>query len=630
MMTVPLTIWVWFCVYLNLAGWFLSGIRQLNAAGYAAALLIFCLGAWIFRRELFADAGGRQTLGKKIRRCRRCFPSIFFGAAGLVFLGGLLHAPNNYDALTYRLPRILNWLAAGHWLWIPTINDRMNYSAPAWEWLAAPQFALLHSDRALFLINVAGFFLLPGLLFSVFRQAGVRRRVAWVWMWLLPLAWGYVLQAGGLGNDLTGTVFCLASVHFGLRARQSGRAQDVCLALLSAALMTGIKMSNLPLALPCLVAVWPALPSLRRSLPKSFAVAVIALVVSAAPIMVLNQIYCGRWSGDPQNASRLQAKNPLAALFGNSLQLVQASLLPPVLPAAQESYKRMNEMLPASWHAYLHREFPRYYLGNFQELPSEEGSGLGVGVSLTLAVVVVLGLRRMPKINWTSPATGIALAAWVASAAYMTKMASEGTARLLLPYYALLILPLLKLEIQARLLRHRAWRCWLLLVALSVSPAVILSPSRPLWPAQTFSKAWSQRFPDSRLARRVADVYAGYASRNDALAPLREALPPTATKIGLIIGSNDAEYSFWRPFGERTAVCLRDGRNASGLFLPKGIEWLVVHKTIWNEVSALPLEEWATLHRAKIILTLPIVTFVKRGPEDWCLLHLNPPGNPSS
>jgi len=102
--------------------------------------------------------------------------------------------------------------------------------------------ALTRSDRGLFLINALGFLLLPGLLFSVFRQLGVARKVAWAWMWLLPLGYGFVTQAGSIGNDLMGAVCCLLSVHFGLRARHSGRVSEVWFAALAAALMTGVKI----------------------------------------------------------------------------------------------------------------------------------------------------------------------------------------------------------------------------------------------------------------------------------------------------------------------------------------------------------------------------------------------------
>ena len=206
---------------------------------------------------------------KIFRRCRRPLPAIFFLLAALVFLGGILYAPNNFDALTYRLPRMLNWLAAGKWFWISTINERQNYSGADWEWIAMPFLALLRSDRGMFLINALGFLLMPGLLFSIFRRLGVARKVAWTWMWLLPLAYGCLTQAGSIGNDFLGALFCLLSIYFGLRARRSGRVTDVWLAVLAAALLTGVKLSNLPLALPCLVAIWPALGQLKKIWPAA-------------------------------------------------------------------------------------------------------------------------------------------------------------------------------------------------------------------------------------------------------------------------------------------------------------------------------------------------------------------------
>ena len=619
-MSALLKLWIWLGVYLNVAGWTLSAIHQLNATGYSFALAVFFLCIWRCRREFDCRGEAARWLRRLRRRFLRPFPLVFLAAFGLVLLGGALYAPSNYDALTYRLPRILNWLDAGSWFWISGGNDRMNYSGVGAEWLAVPQIALWHTDRTLFLYNVAGFALMPGLLFSVFRQAGVGKRTAVVWMWLLPLACGYVMQAGSVGNDFTGAVLCLASVHFGLRARRSGEVQDVWLALLAAALMTGIKLSNLPLALPCLVAVWPALPGLRRSLAKSFAVLSLGAVASALPLMAMNQLYAGNWGGDPLNTSQIQMKNPAAALLGNSLQLAQASLLPPILPGALTVYERMNDAMPDSWHAYLHREFPRYYLGGFQELPSEEGAGLGLGITASLAMALIFGVRRIPAIRWTSPATLLTLATLLAFGAYMTKMGSEATARLLLPYYPLLLLPVLKLPVQELWLRHRAWRLWLLLAGLSVLPAVILSPARPLWPAQRFSQAWLEKHPDSKLAKRLVTTYSTYANRNDLLRPIREQIPDKVHRIAFAAGSNDTEYSLWRPFGTRSVYCLWRGRERQDPVLPGDIEWLVVHVKEWNAYATVPLGEWASRNRLEVVTTLPIVTFAKHGADDWCLL----------
>ena len=542
----------------------------------------------------------------------------------MAFVGGAIYPPNNYDALTYRLPRMLNWLAAGHWFWIPTANDRMNYSACAWEWTAMPFFALLRSDRGLFLVNAIGFLLMPGLLFSIFRRLGVARKVAWTWMWILPLAYGYATQAGSIGNDFTGTLFGLISVYYGLRACRSQDVKDVWLATLAAALMTDAKLSNLPLLLPCLVAVWPALPRLRERWIAGVAVMAVAALVSAAPIMALNQLHTGSWSGDPKNLSKIQIKSPAAAFLGNSLLLSQQSFMPPVLPAAHKVNDWLDEKMPDSWRTTLAEKFPRYRLNGLNELPQEEGAGLGLGVTLLLLAAIGIATcgfirkRSFPKISY------VGLAAWVSVLFFMFKMGSEATARLLLPYYPLAVVPILLLPIQECLLQFRAWKIFTVLAALSVLPAVVLSPSRPLWPALSASEWLLRHYPDKPAAQRTAAVYTTYEHRNDALAPLRASLPDGVLKIGFLAGGNDTDYSLWRPFGLRQVEYLQSGADRS-INVPDGVEWIVVKRAAWQDVSDVPLETWAAQHHAKITLSVPIATIVSWGEQTWCVLHIEKP-----
>lgn len=633
-MPVFIMLWVWFCAYLNCAGWALSAIHQLNAGGYAVALALWfvALLVWKVSRKGRKGCEGKafQTsrpsrdnscFRKFRRRFRRPLPLVFLIVAALSFLGGAIYAPNNYDALTYRLPRILNWLDAGHWTWISTGDPRLNYSTTAWEWLATPFFALTRSDRGLFLINALGFLLMPGMLFSIFRESGVARKVAWSWMWILPLAYGCATQAGSAGNDLTGALFALASVYFGLRAHHSGNVRDIWLAGLAAALMTGAKLSNLPLLLPCLVAVWPALIRLRERLAASFAVACVAVVVSAAPTLALNQINTGSWTGDPQNLGQMEAKNPGAAFLGNGILLSQQSFMPPALPAAHKVDAWLNEKMPASWHQTLEEKFPRYFLNHLNELPQEETAGLGLGVTLLLLAALAAAIggsirkRSLPKMSV------VGLAAWISILFFMLKMGSEATARLLLPYYPLVIILVLLQPVQEKLQSLRVWKIFAIMAALSVLPAIILSPARPLFPAVRFSERLAERHPGSAAAQRLAMVYATYARRNDSLAPLRDHLPDDARKIGFAAGTDDTDYSLWRPFGKRQAVCLRsEGENSPDI--PDGVEWIVVKQKTWREFSGLPLDDWAARHHAKIVLTVPITTVVAWGDETWCLLHV--------
>ena len=626
-MNRAILLWVCAFAYLNIAGWVLSGLHELNAMGYEIAMLPGLAAAWFWRRDIIGNSRIFPRWAALRRRLCKPFPAIYFLVAALAFFGGILHAPNNFDAMTYRLPRMLNWLAAGHWIWIPTINERLNCSDPAWEWTAMPLLALTRSDRALFLIDLSGYLLMPGLLFSIFRQLGVARRVAWTWMWILPLAYGYATQAGSVGNDLTGGVLCLVSVFFGLRSRRSGKVEHVWLAVLAAALMTGVKISNAPLALPCLAAMWPALGLLRRRVVGSLVVAGIAVVVSAVPIMILNQLHTGSWTGDPTDRYHMRVDSPGAALLGNGVLLVQQSFMPPVLPNARKMDDLFNKNLPVSWQQTLNEKFPRYRLNHLNELPQEEIAGLGLGVTLLLLVSAIGAIGGVGRSFSTgkifSSVMLVGLAAWVAALVYVLKMGSEAAPRLMLPYYPLLVVPFLLAPAQERLLRFRLWRIITVVAALSVLPAIVLSPSRPLFPLSMVEK-FAQCHPGSALAQRLVMVYTTYAQRNDLLAPLRAGLPADVKKVGYVAGSNDTDYSLWRPLSTRQVVCLQNViQNSTPL--PEDLEWMVVKQTDWPEFSQLPLEEWASRHHAEIVLSIPLVTVVAKGEETWCLLHLKKP-----
>src|SRR5271170_6275748 len=135
-------LWVWFCAYLNCAGWALSAIHQLNAGGYAVVLLIWFAALFVWRRKISAQIFPHYCCHKFRRRFRRLFPLAFLILAALAFLGGAIYAPNNYDALAYREPRVLHWLAADQWHWIQGIFPRVNNRSCGFEWVTAPFIAL--------------------------------------------------------------------------------------------------------------------------------------------------------------------------------------------------------------------------------------------------------------------------------------------------------------------------------------------------------------------------------------------------------------------------------------------------------------------------------------------------------
>jgi hypothetical protein len=618
-------LWILASVACVAAGWILSALNELNARGYAVFFAISGFGFALWVRLRGGPAGWwgntRGWTGRCRRRFSRLLPKVYALSAFIVILGGALFPPRNYDALTYRFPRILHWWAASSWHWIQTPNDRLNLSGTGFEWLMMPLFALSHSDRLFFLINVAAYLLMPGLLFGVFAGLGVSRRAAWYWMWLLPMGLCYLMQAGSVGNDSFAVTYLLAAIWFGLRAARDGRVSDLWMAILAGALLTGVKGSNLPLPLAVGWAILPALKLVRlRPIPSLF-VLLLALLVSYVPTAWFNELYTGHWTGDPYNMGKLQVQKPLAGIVGNSLQLAVQSLEPPFLPLANPAQVWVWKHLPEGLRSFINQGFPRFDLG-FRELPQEEASGLGLGVTVIaiLALFSAIANRRSkPLAAWPLAARRgltIGLLAWLSLLAYMVKMGSESTGRLVAAYYPLLLLPILVHPSQETWARPR-WRhvlaAWVGATAVVV---LILSPARPLWPAESVLGWFARKLPDNSLIARAQRVYQVYKSRNDVFAALRAQIPPSVSVIGVIEAGDDMESSLWRPFGKRAVVDLVDLKRDR----PPNVEWVVVRNGIVAGKSP-TFEEWTRDTGGTLVCTEMITSKVHIGPEKWSLLR---------
>ncbi len=304
-------VWILTLVLLNAGGWLLSACGQLNAVGYAVLLVAGAGG--IFGVLRIEDCGLRNPDRATATGQRRAkggrgrlriaewglrngklgsgwFPMLFAVVAGMALLGGILHPPNSGDSLQYRIPRMLEWWWHGGWFWIPALDARVNTRASGSEWVAMPLLIFTRSDRWLFLPSWVSLLMMPGLIYSLFIQLQVPRRVAWAWMWILPTGYIYVTQAGSTQNDVYGVPLALGSVVFALQAREKlgksrgkwerreekidggrevdsgdegkpgertdpGAWLDAALAFFCICLLTSAKSSNLPLILPGLVAL---------------------------------------------------------------------------------------------------------------------------------------------------------------------------------------------------------------------------------------------------------------------------------------------------------------------------------------------------------------------------------------
>lgn len=622
-------LWIWICAVLNCAGWGLSALHLLNAQSYA---VIFLLGLLLLARwrPLFFPTGWLSFGWSRCRRrFRRPLPLAFFVLTSLILLGGALYAPSNYDAMTYREPRILHWLAAGQWHWIHTIYPRVNARACGVEWVSAPLMVFTQSDRLLFLINMVSFLLLPGLVYSVFTRLGVRRKVAWHWMWIVPTGHCFVLQAGGSGNDLFGAPFVLAGIDFALRARASGRSRDFFASILAAALMTSAKTSDLPLMLVWGVAI---LPSWRRLFDRPARLALVCLIAVACsflPTALLNQYYCADWTGWKSEGTCVKSDPPLRLASNCALVAVQ-NLAPPIFPLARQWNAFVTNHIPPALSVRLHQTVvePGAAELNLPDMQIEESAGLGPGIWLLVLVGLVAGAghrgRWFDRERWTTPLarwqSALRWLPWVSLMALLSQSEVAPISRILAPYYALLLPAFLTGPGQVWVVTRRWWSGMVLAVFLLAAVLLAVTPARPLFPAITILSQLHARKPDLALLARANTIYTLYRERSTAFAPAVAQLPPGLKILGLFT-YDDPEVSLWKPFGSRRILHVRP-EDTRDYLQRQGIEYVLLGTAKMPDWFHVTPAEWVSGMQATVVKKIPLTLRAAEGPVEWWLVKL--------
>ena len=623
-MSSPIVIWIWFCAYLNCVGWTLSALHQLNKTGYAVAFAIGLGAICFWKIKTGAPWFPKIYLPKYFRRFRRPFPFAFLVLASLAFLGGALHAPANYDALAYRTPRVLHWLAAQQWQWIHTDFARLVTRTAGFEWVTAPLILFTHTDRFIFLLNTVCFFLLPGRIFGLLTRLGVRPHAAWHWMWLLPTGYGYILQAGSAVNNLFGTLMTLAAFEFALRARQKNQLANLWTSVLAAALMTAIKAFNIVLLLPWAIAALPALKTLLRRPVASFAVLVLAVSASMIPTSLLDAKYCGDWTGAKIEETPIGGGHELMRLAVNVPNLLLENFSPPIFPFSKQWEKLVAAVLPEKVKQTLNVNFePGVAQFQIAELQVEESSGLGCGLSCLFLWLLLKKIRagQLFPANIFSVETLVPLCAWAGIGIFLIRVGIAGPARYLLPFYFLLFAPLLAGALAGGIFRLRAWR--IAAYAVFAVPAIllILSPPRPLLPLNTVLGKLDAEHSSHNFLKRVWTVYSVYDQRPESFAAVIAKLPPAANPLGYI-AFDEPEAALWRPFGARRILhIVREDSPAQ--IRAQGINYALVSERFFGQHYSMKFDDWLAQNHGVVLEKFELRIHAGREPEGWWLVRLN-------
>src|SRR5207237_265675 len=157
----------------------------------------------------------------------------------------------------------------------------------------------------------------------------------------------------------------------------------------------------------------------------------------------------------------MEMHNPLVGVWGNGLVFLLDNLIPPFFPLASWWNRNALSILPGAIVRPLAANFePSFHW--VWELPTEDWAGIGFGLSWLLILTVVASWRRRSTAEKGSRRWGIRfwvrLAPWAALLAYCSKSGMATGARLISPYYPLLLPLLMAGAGQSEIIRRRWWR----------------------------------------------------------------------------------------------------------------------------------------------------------------------------
>ena len=132
----------------------------------------------------------------------------------LIFLQGRFYPPNNWDSMTYHLPRIIHWIQNKSVLNFPTNITRQIYSPPFSEYYIANLNLLTNDDT---LSNHVQWFYLIGLLIVIYatlKSLNINKKWILVGIVLGATIPEALLEASSTQNDVIHAFFLLSCLYF--------------------------------------------------------------------------------------------------------------------------------------------------------------------------------------------------------------------------------------------------------------------------------------------------------------------------------------------------------------------------------------------------------------------------------
>jgi len=239
----------------------------------------------------------------------------------------------------------------------------------------------------------------------------------------------------------------------------------------------------------------------------------------------------------------------------NPVLLALENLAPPTFQWLMRGIRRLTRFSHPRWRRKLAQtiEAPGCQL-HLEEMQMEENAGLGLGVTfLTLASVLAAGFIRVGKSSAArSPLwrTCVLWAPIVSFLVFMTQSNLSAIARLLTPYYLLLLPVLLVASGHERIVKQRWWRVTAFGGFILAAVLVVVSPAR-----RCFRFDPAGKNPGCGLSSQVTNQGGLFRLLPVVTTPLPPSAMPAAGLAGFgLVTHDDPEASLWHPYGSRRMV----------------------------------------------------------------------------
>jgi hypothetical protein len=470
---------------------------------------------------------------------------------GVTLFIALTAAPNNWDSLSYHLPKIEHWIQDHSLAFYPTTNNFQNDFAPLAEILLLQVRILSGGDHYCILIQWLSMAVSVVAVFRIAGQLGGNHRQCWiaaVFLVTLPIG---ILESTSTQNDYVEAALLCIFVTLGLDAiSQPAAPLGLVMAAAFAGTLSGLT-KPVAFAIGFGFALWFALALGRDVTNRVRLLRLAAAVIVAA--LVLGPFAARFYAG----AQLTKVKDvELSGSFGveetldNLIRHVVTNLAVGV-PAIDKSVVRASDWLTDRLGLQTFRaetsdpEFGVYEPPAGQYVLHEDfGPNPVHAILLTIALAATV-------VAWSDRALSrrlIYCAAWAAGLIVFVslKRFALWEVRLHLPGFALAA-PIVALAWPVRWSHPKASSALVVFLAIASAPALLFNKSRelvPLW--------WQRPYPagfDSAAYLAGTRLQNLFANQPQLLQLYRDAVDvivqSKATQIGLVLHRDHWEYPVW-------------------------------------------------------------------------------------